>query len=99
MTRNRALSIKNWIKTMGFELTKSHHLDHRTKKIKYYTLGNFGVYEEITPTGASAHKKTGTSAQKKQKFISWTPWGDHFEVNSVRDLSQAYQNFVTYNPN
>ncbi len=91
MTRNRALTIKNWIKTMGFELTKSHHLDHRTKKIKYYTLGNFGVYEEITPTRTSAHKK--------QKFISWTPWGDHFEVNSVRDLSQAYQNFVTYNPN
>ncbi|KAA8486682.1 hypothetical protein BDE36_0919 [Arcticibacter tournemirensis] len=91
MTRNRALTIKNWIKTMGFELTKSHHLDHRTKKIKYYTLGNFGVYEEITPTRTSTHKK--------QKFISWTPWGDHFEVNSVRDLSQAYQNFLTYNPN
>lgn len=91
MTRNRALSIKNWIKTMGFELAKSHHLDHRKKKIKYYTLGNFGVYEEITP----ARNPTG----KRQKFISWTPWGDDFEVNSVSELSQAYHNFVNYNPN
>lgn len=91
MTRNRALSIKNWIKTMGFELTKYHQLQNRTKKIKYYTLGNFGVYEEITP----ARTTTG----KRQKFISWTPWGDHFEVNSVKDLSQAYHNFVNYSPN
>jgi hypothetical protein len=50
MTRNNALSIKNWIKNMGFKLTKSHLLEHRTRKIKYYTLGNFGVYEEITPS-------------------------------------------------
>lgn len=91
MTQNRALSIKNWIKTMGFELTKSHQLEHRTRKIKYYTLGNFGIYEEITPSRAANGKK--------QKFISWTPWGDDFEVRSVSDLSQAYQNFVNYNPN
>lgn len=75
---------------MGFQLTKSHLLDHRTKKIKYYTLGNFGVYEEITPKNAT---------EKKQKFISWTPWGDNFEVNSVKDLSRAYQEFTDYNPN
>ncbi len=91
MTRNRALTIKNWIKTMGFQLAKSHMLDHRTKKIKYYALGNFGVYEETTPA------KTTTG--KKLKFISWTPWGDDFEVNSVTDLSKAYQNFIMYNPN
>jgi hypothetical protein len=91
MTRNRALSIRNWIKTMGFQLTKSHLLDHRTKKIKYYTLGNFGVYEEITPSRSAA--------EKKQKFISWTPWGDNFEVTSVKDLSKAYEEFMNYNPN
>lgn len=89
MTQNRALSIRNWIKNMGFQLTKSHLLDHRTRKIKYYTLGNFGVYEETSP------KRT----EKKQKFISWTPWGDNFEVNSVKDLSKAYEEFLNYNPN
>ena len=88
MTRNRAMSIKSWIKNMGFELTKSHLLEHRKRKIRYYTLGNFGVYEEITPAK--------TSTGKKMKFISWTPWGDNFEVNSVKDLSQAYQKFVSY---
>jgi len=91
MTRNRASSIKNWIKSMGFQLTKSHLLDHRTKKIKYYTLDNFGVYEEITPAR--------TTDEKKQKFISWTPWGDYFEVNSVEELSKAYEEFLNYNPN
>ena len=93
MTRNKALSIKNWIRGMGFKLTKSHLLEHRTRKIKYYTLGNFGVYEEITPLGKPA------ASAKKQKFISWTPWGDDIEVNSVKDLSKAYQDFITYNPN
>ncbi|PRY54399.1 hypothetical protein B0I27_102165 [Arcticibacter pallidicorallinus] len=91
MTQNRALSIENWIKTMGFRLTKSHSLDNRKKKIRYYTLGNFGVYEEITPSKS-------TSGQKK-KFISWTPWGVDIEVNSVTDLWCAYEEFEMYNPN
>lgn len=91
MTQNRALTIKSWIKTMGFELTKSHLLEHKRKKVKYYTLGNFGIYEEITPSKST----TG----KKLKFISWTPSGDHFEVNSVRDLSEAYQNYVSLDLN
>ena len=94
MTRSNALSIKNWIKGMGFKLTKSHLLEHRTRKIKYYTLGNFGVYEEITPI-----KKSEISSNKKLKFISWTPWGDDFEINSVKDLSKAYEDFIKYNPN
>jgi hypothetical protein len=94
MTPNQALSIKNWIKGMGFKLTKSHILEHRTKKIKYYTLDNFGVYEEITPL-----KKPEANADKELKYISWTPWGDHFEVNSVKDLSKAYDDFIRYNPN
>ncbi|MBC7913206.1 MAG: hypothetical protein H7Y07_03695 [Pyrinomonadaceae bacterium] len=94
MTRNKALSIKSWIKDMGFKLTKSHLLEHRTRKIKYYTLGNFGIYEEITPGG-----KLASVLGKNQKFISWTPWGDDFEVNSVKDLSRAYQEFINYNPN
>jgi hypothetical protein len=92
MTRSKALSIRNWIKSMGFQLTKSHLLDHRTKKIKYYTLDNFGIYEEITPSRNDASSKI-------RKFISWTPWGDDIEVNSVRDLSKAYQDFINYNPN
>jgi len=91
MKRNRASSIKSWIKTMGFELTKSHLLDHRTKKVKYYTLGNFGVYEEITPA-----KRV---AEKKQKFISWTPWGDSIEVHSVKELSKAYEEFIDFDAN
>lgn len=89
MTPNKALSIKSWIKGMGFKLTKSHLLEHRTKKIKYYTLDNFGVYEEITPS---------KSSDKELKFISWTPWGDNVEIKSVKDLSQAYEDFVKYNP-
>lgn len=93
MTQSKALSIKSWIKGMGFKLTKSHLLNHRTKQIKYYTLGNFGVYEEITPV------KNSESSDKKQKFISWTPWGDNFEINSVKDLSKAYEDFINYNPN
>lgn len=93
MTRNNALSIKSWLKDMGFKLTKSHFLEHRTRKIKYYTLGNFGIYEEIKP------KKNAESAtDKKRKFISWTPWGDNFEVNSVKDLRRAYEEFMNYNP-
>lgn len=90
MTQNKALSIENWIKTMGFQLTKSHSLDNRKKKIRYYTLGNFGVYEEITPSKSA-------SGQRK-KFISWTPWGVDIEVNSVTDLWCAYVEFGMYNP-
>lgn len=94
MTQNKAIPIKNWLKNMGFKLTKSHLLEHKTRKIKYYTLGNFGIYEEITPV-----RNSETSSNKKLKFISWTPWGDDFEVNSVKDLSLAYQDFINYNPN
>ncbi|MEJ6980661.1 hypothetical protein WG906_09390 [Pedobacter sp. P351] len=94
MTRNNALSIKSWIKGMGFKLTKSHLLERRTKKIKYYTLGNFGVYEEITPI-----KKSEPLSDKKLKFTSWTPWGDDVEINSVKDLSKAYEEFMNFHPN
>ena len=92
MPRETATAIKDWIKKMGFKLIKSHNLNHRTTKINYYSLGNFGVYEEILKT-----QKSG--AAEKRKFISWTPWGIDFEVNSVRDLSRAYEEFVEYNPN
>lgn len=94
MTQNKAIPIKNWIKNMGFKLTRSHLLEHKTRKIKYYTLGSFGIYEETSPV-----KNSETSSHKKLKFISWTPWGDDFEVNSVKDLSRAYQDFINYNPN
>ena len=91
MPRETANAIKNWIKKMGFKLVKSHNLNHRTTKINYYSLGNFGVYEEIL--------KSPKSVGEKRKFISWTPWGIDFEVNSVRDLSKAYEDFIEYNPN
>jgi len=79
---------------MGFELSKSHVVRTKSKKINYYTLGNFGVFEEI-----SMPETTEGSELKEQKFISWTPWGIDFEVNSVRDLSKAYADFLRYNPN
>lgn len=93
MTQTKAILIKNWIKEMGFKLTKRHQLEHRTKKINYYTLGNFGIYEEQTPL-----KRSASASEKKLKFISWTPWGDDFEINSVKELSEAYENFIKYNP-
>lgn len=96
MTQNKARSIKNWIKRMGFKLTKKHVSSVNSKRINYYTLDNFGVYEEIS---SSPTKTSGTvPAGKKQKFISWTPWGVDFEINSVRDLSRAYAEFLNYNP-
>lgn len=93
MTSNKALSIKNWIKNMGFKLSKSHVLDSHSKKIKYYTLGSFGIYEQIEIPKSDSKKIA------QQKFISWTPWGIDFEINSVRDLSNAYADFFSYNPN
>jgi hypothetical protein len=93
MTPDKALSIRSWIKDMGFKLTKSHLLEHRTRKLKYYTLGNFGVYEEITPVSKSV-----PTSKKNRKFISWTPWGDNVVIRSVRDLSKAYDDFIKYNP-
>jgi hypothetical protein len=93
MTKNKALSIKNWIKSMGFKLTKSHLLEHRTRKIKYYTLENFGVYEEIIP-----FRKSSSASVKTPRFISWTPWGDNIEITSVKELSKAYEEFMDRNP-
>lgn len=93
MTRNNALSIKGWLKRMGFKLTKSHSLQHHTRKINYYTLGNFGIYEET-----ELKNKAQSAPDKKRKFISWTPWGDNFEVQSLKDLRDAYEEFMKYNP-
>jgi len=90
MTHNEAVQIKEWIKTMGFKLTKSHSLDHHKRKIKYYTLGNFGVYEQTTAMGSKL--------TQKRKFTSWTPWGEDIEVHSVKDLWVAYEDFEKYNP-
>ena len=91
MPRKTAYAIKNWIKSMGFKLVKSHVLNRRNRKINYYSLGNFGVYEEIF--------KSTSSSNEKRKFISWNPWGIDFEVNSVNDLRKAYEESEKYNPN
>ncbi len=94
MARSKIAAIKSWMKSMGFKLVKSHLVNGRTTKINYYSLGSFGIYEEISK-GIKDGKKI---AEDKFRFISWTPWGVDFEVNSVNDLSQAYQDSVTYNP-
>ena len=94
MARNKITAIKNWIKGMGFELVKSHVVNGKSVKINYYSLGNFGIYEEISKV-INPDKK---SAGDKLRFISWTPWGIDFEVNSVNDLSEAYQDSISYNP-
>lgn len=79
---------------MGFKLIKSHVINGRATKINYYSLGSFGIYEEISKEIKSGNKIAGD----KLRFISWTPWGVDFEVNSVNDLSQAYQDSINYNP-
>ena len=96
MTPNKAQSIKAWIKRMGFKLTKKHVSNSQSKKINYYTLDNFGIYEEIS---SSPKKVNSDTPVQKQRFISWNPWGVDFEINSVRDLSKAYAEFINYNPN
>ncbi|MEJ7779191.1 MAG: hypothetical protein WKF68_06345 [Daejeonella sp.] len=94
MVRSKITAIRNWINKMGFELIKSQVVNDRSTKINYYSLGSFGIYEEISK-GIKGGKKM---AKDKLRFISWTPWGIDFEVNSVNDLSKAYQNSISYNP-
>jgi len=94
MPTRKIAAIKHWIENMGFELVNSHFLNSKFTRINYYSLGNFGVYEEI-----SEPKKSGrTTGNEKLKFISWNPWGEDFEVNSVKDLSKAYEDSLIVNP-
>ncbi len=95
MTPAKEKSIRSWIRKMGFKLSKSHNLSRQARKINYYTLNNFGVYEEIE---TSAKGEIKQAENKPHKFTSWTPWGEDFEVNSVKDLSNAYDDFLRYNP-
>ena len=78
---------------MGFELVNSHLMSGKYSRINYYSLGNFGIYEEIAEPA-----KSHPASEGKMKFISWNPWGDDFVVNSVKELSQAYQDCLTINP-
>mgnify|MGYP001788699274 FL=1 len=94
MARSKIAAIKSWMKNMGFKLIKSHVINGRTTKINYYCLGGFGIYEEISKGIKEGQKVAGDSL----RFISWTPWGVDFEVNSVNDLSEAYQDSIHYNP-
>ncbi len=93
MVKSKIAAIKDWIKTMGFELIKSHNLSGEEVKINYYSLGNFGIYEEI-----SNKKLEGSKKQTKMRFISWNPWGIDFEVSSLKDLVDAYQDSKSYSP-
>ncbi len=94
MARNKITAIKTWMKDMGFKLIKSHIINGKATKINYYSLGSFGIYEEISKGIKDGKKMAGD----KLRFISWTPWGVDFEVNSVNDLSKAYQDSISYNP-
>jgi hypothetical protein len=95
MPRNKINAIRDWIKGMGLKRVKSHTINRRTTRINYYSLGSFGVYEEI-PLDTN---KDGKKEQKnRSRFISWTPWGIDFEVSSVNELSRAYQDSISYNP-
>lgn len=93
MVKSKIAAIKNWIKTMGFELIKSHNLSGEEVKINYYSLGNFGIYEEI-----SNKKMSGGAEKKIMRFISWNPWGIDFEVSSLNDLVEAYQDSKSLSP-
>ena len=93
MVKSKITAIRNWIKVMGFELIKSHELTGQEIKINYYSLGNFGVYEEI-----SNKKELGRNNSNNMRFISWNPWGIDFEVNSVNDLMDAYMDSQSYSP-
>ena len=79
---------------MGFKLVTSHLNNSKYARINYYSLGNFGIYEEISKPSTKSESKS----EGKMKFISWNPWGEDFEVNSVRDLSDAYQESLLINP-
>jgi len=78
---------------MGFELIKSHNLSGEEVKINYYSLGNFGIYEEI-----SNKKMSGGTEKEIMRFISWNPWGIDFEVSSLKDLVEAYQDSKSLSP-
>lgn len=94
MPTRKIAAIKKWIETMGFKLVKSHLNNSKYSRINYYSLGNFGIYEEILKPS----KKPDSKSEGKMKFISWNPWGEDFEVNSVKDLSDAYQESLVINP-
>ena len=93
MVKSKIAAIKDWIKIMGFELIKSHDLSGKEVKINYYSLGNFGIYEEI-----SNKKLAGRTKVEKMRFISWNPWGIDFEVTSLKDLVEAYQDSKSLSP-
>ena len=93
MVKSKIAAVKDWIKVMGFELVKSHDLSGDEVKIKYYNLGNFGIYEEI-----STKKLVGHAKIEKMRFISWTPWGIDFEVSSLKELIAAYQDSKNLSP-
>lgn len=94
MPTRKIAAIKKWIETMGFKLVKSHVINNRYTRINYYSLGNFGIYEEISEPAKHPESKS----EGKMKFISWNPWGEDFVVNSVKELSKAYQESLRINP-
>ena len=90
MLRLQTAPIKHWIETMGFELVKSDFFQDTL--LNYYNLRNFGVCEEII-----THQES-SQTHDDVRFIFWNPWGDDFEVNSVNELSRAYHESLTLNP-
>lgn len=89
MAKSNITVLKNWMNTMGFELVNSHDFKEPYLRINYYTLGNFGIYEEIS---------VNKNKSKKLRFITWNPWGIDFEVFSLKELQDAYHDFIFYSP-
>jgi hypothetical protein len=89
MAKSDVAAIKKWIKTMGFELVNSHVLKDHEVEIYYYTLGNFGLYEKVS---------VRSDKLEDLKYITWNTWGIDFEVHSLEELQNAYQEFVCLSP-
>lgn len=87
MIKKNNSAIQKWIKTMGFELINSHESENPNIKTNYYTLGNFGLFEKII---------IKNDKPSDQRFITWNPWGIDFEVHSLAELQDAYQNFISF---
>jgi hypothetical protein len=89
MAKSDVSAMKKWMEAMGFELVNSHNLEDQELIINYYVLGNFGIYEEISNYALGIHYT---------RFITWNPWGIDFEVQSLKELGDAYQDYIIFNP-
>ena len=95
MVKKNRVAIKDWIQTMDFELIKTHILSAEELEVNYYSLANFYIYEEITQPSPTLKNMNKTL---EVRFFYWNPWGINFEVQSLKELMEAYQDSKSYNP-